>query len=184
LGNPGGEFAHTRHNVGADAVALVAQRHGVVLRSERGTASRAVTVVAEGRRLALAIPVTFMNESGIALAGLVRRFSIDNSSSLVVVHDELDLPVGVVRIKFDGGTAGHNGLKSTEQHLGTLEFVRVRIGIGKPTGRMPGADYVLHRPSAVESELIAAAVERAADAVELIFGSGLDAAMGTVNAAG
>ncbi|MFZ0058995.1 MAG: aminoacyl-tRNA hydrolase [Acidimicrobiales bacterium] len=184
MGNPGSEFAHTRHNVGADAVALVAQRHGVVLRAERGTSSRAAAVVAGDRRLALAIPVIYMNESGMALAALTRRYGIDDPSSLVVVHDELDLPVGVVRVKRGGGSAGHNGLKSAEQHLGTLEFVRVRIGIGKPPGRMPGADYVLRRPSAAESELLAVAVERAADAVELICGSGLDAAMGAVNAGG
>ncbi len=141
-------------------------------------------MVGDHRRLALAVPFTFMNESGVALAALTRRYSIDEPSSLVVVHDELDLPVGVLRVKLGGGTAGHNGLKSAEHHLGTLEFVRVRIGIGKPPGRMSGADYVLRRPSAVEFELLAAAVERAADAVELIFGSGLDAAMGAVNAGG
>lgn len=125
-----------------------------------------------------------MNDSGIALAGLTRRFSITDPASLVVVHDELDLPVGLVRVKRGGGTAGHNGLKSAEQYLGSLEFVRVRIGIGKPPGRMPGADYVLRRPSAAESELFAVAVERAAEAVELIFASGLEAAMGVVNAGG
>jgi PTH1 family peptidyl-tRNA hydrolase len=153
-----------------------------VLRSERGTSSRAGEVVADDRRLALAIPVTFMNESGIALAALARRYSVDDPASLVVVHDELDLPVGVVRVKLGGGTAGHNGLKSAEQFLGTLEFVRVRIGIGKPPGRMSGADYVLRRPSASETEFIALALEKAADAVELIFRSGLDAAMSVVNA--
>ncbi len=89
-----------------------------------------------------------------------------------------------MRVKRGGGTAGHNGLKSAEQYLGSLEFVRVRIGIGKPPGRMPGADYVLRRPSAAESELLAVAVERAAEAVELIFASGLEAAMGLVNAGG
>jgi PTH1 family peptidyl-tRNA hydrolase len=125
-----------------------------------------------------------MNDSGIALAGLTRRFSITDPASLVVVHDELDLPVGLVRVKRGGGTAGHNGLKSAEQYLGSLEFIRVRIGIGKPPGRMPGADYVLRQPSAAESELFAVAVERAAEAVELIFASGLEAAMGVVNAGG
>lgn len=165
-------------------MALIAQRHGVVLRAERGTSARACEVVVGSRRLALAIPVTYMNDSGVALAGLTRRFSVADPASLVVVHDELDLPVGVVRVKRGGGTAGHNGLKSAEQYLGTLEFIRVRIGIGKPPGRMPGADYVLHRPSAAESELLSVAVERAADAVEILFDSGLEAAMGSVNAGG
>ena len=155
-----------------------------MLRAERGTSSRAAAVASGDRRLALAIPVTYMNDSGIALVALVRRYSVDDAASIVVVHDELDLPVGVVRVKLGGGAAGHNGLKSVEQHLGTLEFVRVRIGIGKPPGRMPGADYVLRRPSAAESELLFGAVERAADAVELIFSTGLDAAMTAVNAGG
>jgi len=138
--------------------------------------------VVEGRRLALAVPDTYMNDSGIAVAALVRRFSISDLSALVVVHDELDLPVGVVRVKLGGGTAGHNGLRSIEQHLHTLEFARLRIGIGKPPGRMPGADYVLRRPAPSEVEAIRAAIEVAADTIELIFERGLTAAMDSVNA--
>ena len=123
-----------------------------------------------------------MNDSGVALGALVRRYSIEDPSRLVVVHDELDLPVGVVRVKLGGGTAGHNGLRSIEQHLRTLEFARVRIGIGKPPGRVPGADYVLRRPAPSEVVAVHAAVEIAADTIELIFERGLAAAMDSVNA--
>ncbi len=133
------------------------------------------------RRLALAVPDTYMNESGLAVRALTRRFSIEDSLQLVVVHDELDLAVGTVRVKRGGGTAGHNGLKSVDAHLHTLEFVRVRIGIGRPPGRMAGADYVLRRPGRAEAEEVAVALERAADAVELVLSEGVDAAMNVCN---
>ncbi len=116
------------------------------------------------------------------MRALVRRFSVSEPAQLVVVHDELDLPVGTVRVKLAGGTAGHNGLRSIESHLHTLDFVRVRIGIGKPPGRMAGADYVLHRPSRADADLLAVAVEQAADAVELLLERGVEAAMNVVNA--
>jgi PTH1 family peptidyl-tRNA hydrolase len=137
--------------------------------------------VVGARRLALAVPDTYMNESGLAVRALTRRFSIEDSLQLVVVHDELDLAVGTVRVKRGGGTAGHNGLKSVDAHLHTLEFVRVRIGIGRPPGRMAGADYVLRRPGRAEAEEVAVALERAADAVELVLSEGVDAAMNVCN---
>jgi PTH1 family peptidyl-tRNA hydrolase len=127
-----------------------------------------------------AIPDTFMNESGVALGALVRRHSLD-PSRIVIVHDELDLPVGVVRVKSGGGTAGHNGLRSIEAHLRTLDFLRVRIGIGKPPGQMKGADYVLRRPPADEREILDVAIERASDAIGLVITRGIDAAMNTLN---
>jgi len=102
---------------------------------------------------------------------------------LVVVHDELDLPSGRVKVKAGGGTAGNNGLKSIHAHLHTGDYLRVRIGIGKPPGRQPGADYVLKRPGAVEREALAVAAELAADAVELIAGAGVETAMNRVNTA-
>jgi peptidyl-tRNA hydrolase, PTH1 family len=182
LGNPGQDFAHTRHNAGADAVAVVAERNAISLRPERG-----VSAIAGGRRfgqklLVLAIPRTYMNDSGVALVELARRFSITDTDHLVVVHDELDLPVGSVRVKTGGGTAGHNGLRSIAEDLGSLDFVRIRIGIGKPPGRIPGADYVLRRPTPTEAPALHAAIELAADAAELIFDRGITAAMDKVNA--
>ena len=181
LGNPGAEFAHTRHNVGAEAVASLAARVGVTLRAERGTAARVAVTERTGALVALAIPETFMNDSGLAVAQLCRRHSLTELSRLVVVHDELDLDPGVVRVKLGGGTAGHNGLRSIDAHLHSLDFARVRIGIGKPPGRMPGADYVLRRPSGADAEVLALGVSLAADALELVITEGLERAMNVVN---
>jgi len=122
-----------------------------------------------------------MNESGLAARALVRRCSLEDLARLVVVHDELDLPVGTVRVKAGGGTAGHNGLRSLQSHLHSLDFVRVRIGVGKPPGRMAGADYVLRRPGRDEREALDVALAEAADAVELVLGLGTDGAMNAVN---
>jgi PTH1 family peptidyl-tRNA hydrolase len=146
----------------------------------------------------VAVPQTFMNESGRAVAPLVRRAGIDEldqgdlspssyagiGARLIVVHDELDLPSGRVKVKAGGGSAGNNGLKSIDSHLHDNGYLRVRVGIGKPPGRQPGADYVLKRPGAAERAVLEAAVEEAADAVELIVTAGPEAAMNRVNAAG
>ena len=189
LGNPGDEFEGTRHNVGADAVALLASRHGGRLRAEKGLHALACEVRVDDRRVLLGVPTTYMNESGLAVAPLVRRAGIDAddpgpdgvSTRLVIVHDELDLPPGRVKLKSGGGNAGHNGLKSIEQHLHTNGYLRVRIGIGKPPGRQPGADFVLKRPGKAERELLAVAVEEAADAVEAVLALGVESAMNRVN---
>ena len=122
-----------------------------------------------------------MNESGLAVAALVRRYGIEDLSRLVVVHDELDLPSGRVKVKVGGGTAGNNGIKSVVAHLHTGDFVRVRIGIGKPPGRQTGTDYVLKRPGKAERAELDVAVVEAADAVEAILADGPDATMNRVN---
>ncbi len=181
LGNPGAEHESTRHNVGARAVEVLARRRGGSLRAERGTSARVAVARLGELSLVLAVPQTYMNESGVAVRALVRRFSVSEPARLVVVHDELDLPPGTVRVKLGGGTAGHNGLRSIEAHLHHLDFARVRIGIGKPPGRMAGADYVLRRPPRSEAEVLELAVERAADAVETILSRGIEAAMNEVN---
>lgn len=137
-----------------------------------------------GSRVALAVPTSYMNDSGAAVRPLLRRFGVDDPSHLVVVHDELDLPPGRLRVKEGGGTAGHNGLKSVKAHLHTADFVRVRIGIGKPPGRQPGAEYVLRRPSRRERDQLEASVAEAADAVEAVVTEGVDAAMNRFNGAG
>jgi peptidyl-tRNA hydrolase, PTH1 family len=184
LGNPGAEFEGTRHNVGADAVELLVSRHGGRLRSEKGLQATATTIELAGRRVLLAVPQTFMNDSGMAAGPIVRRAKLDGqlADGLIVVHDELDLPPGRIRVKAGGGTAGNNGLKSLVAHLHTNEFLRVRIGIGKPPGRQPGADYVLRRPNRSERALLDVAVEQAADAVETIASDGVEAAMNRFNA--
>jgi PTH1 family peptidyl-tRNA hydrolase len=181
LGNPGAEFEHTRHNVGADTVMLLASRRGDRFRTVRGAHARTADLRIEGRRVAVAFPLTYMNDSGLAVSALVRRYGIEDLSGLVVVHDELDLPVGRVKVKEGGGTAGHNGLKSIHSHLHDNGYVRVRIGIGKPPGRRMGADHVLRRPGAAERDVLVAAVDEAADAVEAIATLGVAEAMNRFN---
>jgi len=135
----------------------------------------------EGKLLALAFPQTYVNDSGVSVAALVRRYGVDDLRRLVVVHDELDLPVGRVKLKIGGGTAGHNGLKSMQAHLHDNGFVRVRIGVDKPPGKRQGADHVLRRPSKADREALEVAVEVAADAVEAILTDGPEAAMNAFN---
>ncbi|HUO48797.1 MAG TPA: aminoacyl-tRNA hydrolase, partial [Acidimicrobiales bacterium] len=110
MGNPGAEYAHTRHNVGADTVELLASRHGERLKPDKGSRASVATVRTGGKLVVLAVPLTYMNDSGLAVGALVRRHGITDLSRVVVVHDELDLPTGRVKLKTGGGTAGHNGL--------------------------------------------------------------------------
>jgi PTH1 family peptidyl-tRNA hydrolase len=179
LGNPGEEYARTRHNVGAEVVELLARRHGVRLRKGKERALVGDAVVG-GKRLALAIPLTYMNESGAAVQALARRFGVV-PERLLVVHDELDLPAATLRVKAGGGLAGHNGLRSIKAHLHTDEFLRVRIGVSKPTSKEHGADHVLSRFSKRERAEVDVTIEQAADAVETILADGVDAAMNRFN---
>lgn len=180
LANPGAEYEGTRHNVGSEVVRLLAERHGASLRRSK---ERALVdeVVVDGKRLALAIPLTYMNLSGEVVAPLVRRHGIEDLARLVVVHDELDLPVGRMKLKLGGGLAGNNGLKSIKAHLRSADFARIRIGIGKPPGRSDGAKHVLKRPTKQERAELDVVVEEAADAVEMILADGFAAAMNRYN---
>jgi PTH1 family peptidyl-tRNA hydrolase len=180
LGNPGKEYARTRHNVGEECVRLLADRHQAPLKSGRdnalvGEARFGAGVDAE--RVVLAFPITYMNESGQAVSALVRRYKIDEPGKIIVVHDELDLEPGVLRLKAGGGLAGHNGLRSITQHLKTQDYLRVRIGVGKPPNKDRGADHVLHRVPTAQRDLLDTVVAEAADAVEMIVAEGIDAAM-------
>ena len=159
LGNPGAEFEGTRHNLGAEVVTLLAARRGQRLRPEKGTRSVVAQSRFDGRLVVVAVPQTYMNESGLAVSALVKRFRVPAPDRLVVVHDEFDLPSGRVKVKVGGGTAGNNGLKSVHAHLHDPGYLRVRIGIGKPAGREAGADYVLHRPGRAERDALDVAVE-------------------------
>lgn len=180
LANPGAEYEGTRHNVGSEVVRLLAERHGASLRRSK---ERALVdeVVVDGKRLALAIPLTYMNLSGEVVAPLVWRHGIEDLARLVVVHDELDLPVGRMKLKLGGGLAGNNGLKSIKAHLRSADFARIRIGIGKPPGRSDGAKHVLKRPTKQERAELDVVVEEAADAVEMILAEGFAAAMNRYN---
>lgn len=180
LGNPGAEYERTRHNCGAETVALLARRHGGTLRRDKAKAL-AGTVTIAGRRVLLAFPQTYYNDSGLAVGALVRRHGLD-VGDVVVVHDELDLPPGRIKVKVGGGLAGNNGLRSIKAHLGSDAFIRVRIGVGKPPGRQDGAAHVLRRPGKREREELDVAIEEAADAVEAIAAEGVEAAMTRFNA--
>ena len=180
LGNPGRRYEHTRHNVGEDAVRLLAERLEANLRTGRNDAAVAETRIGD-TRVVLAVPLTFMNESGRAAASLVKRFKFTDPERIIVVHDELDLEPGVVRVKAGGGLAGHNGLKSITSALSTQDYLRIRIGVGKPPSAARGADHVLSRIPAREREVLDVSVEIAADAVSSIVTRGAAETMQDIN---
>jgi PTH1 family peptidyl-tRNA hydrolase len=178
LGNPGREYAATRHNVGFMVVEEVARRHGASFRS-KFSGSLAELRLGE-RRVALLEPLTYMNESGRSVAPAVRFFKLP-LESLLVVHDEVDLELGRLQARLGGGLAGHNGLRSVSQQLGSGEFVRLRVGVGRPErgDPRPVADFLLS-PFAAEVD-VEAIVARAADAVETLALEGLEAAQQRFN---
>ena len=180
LGNPGKKYARTRHNVGTDAIELLAQRLIVSLKVGRDRAQVVETRIGD-HAVVLAVPTTWMNESGEAVGPIARRYKIP-ASNIIVIHDELDLEPGAVKLKMGGGLAGHNGLKSVSQHMGTNDYMRVRIGVGKPSTKEQGADHVLSSIPPAERKILDVAVEVACDAVERIMKEGLDAAMREYNA--
>ena len=183
LGNPGDDYARTRHNAGRWVVDELVRRHGGRLRRARRQQAMVCELRVHERRVAAAAPVTWMNESGRAVAPLVRRFGIDDLDRLVVVHDELDLPAGRLKIKTGGGLAGHKGLVSIRAHLRSDAFTRVRIGVGKPRATPKGGQYVLKPPTRSERAELEGAVTRAADAVECFLEHGLETTMNRFNAA-
>ena len=180
LGNPDKKYARTRHNVGTDAIELLAQRFHVSLKVGRDRAQVVETRIGD-EAVVLAIPTTWMNESGEAVGPIARRYKI-SPANIIIIHDELDLEPGAVKLKMGGGLAGHNGLKSVSQHIGTNDYARVRIGVGKPTSKEQGADHVLSSIPPAERKILDIAVETACDAVERIMKEGLDAAMREYNA--
>ena len=182
LGNPGPAYRGNRHNVGFMVLGVLAERVG-----GRFSKHKARADVIEGRfgpppapRVVLAEPRSYMNESGGPVAGLCGFYKIP-VERLVVVHDELDLPYGSLRLKRGGGDNGHNGLRSITRSLGSREYLRVRFGIGRPPGRMDPADYVLRDFSAAERKDLDFHVDRAADAVETLVRHGLEAAQNSYN---
>jgi PTH1 family peptidyl-tRNA hydrolase len=184
LANPGAEYEGTRHNVGGDVVAILAARHGTTLKVEPRQRARLGLISLGDKRVALATPTTYMNESGAALPGLLDRTGIEELSQLLVVHDELDLEPGRLQLKLGGGIAGHNGLRSIKSALKSAEFLRLRIGIGKPPRAEAGASWVLSRPSRDEAELLDESRHRAADAIELLVREGQERTMAVVNTRG
>ncbi|MDJ0322973.1 aminoacyl-tRNA hydrolase [Cryobacterium sp. PH31-AA6] len=176
LGNPGPGYAGNRHNVGHMVAAVLADRLSANFKNHKTTSA-----VAEGRsfpggpKLVLAKPSTYMNVSGGPVAALLRFYSLE-PDRLVVVHDDLDLPFDTLKIKVGGGHGGHNGLRDIIAATGTKEFVRIRMGIGRPPGRQDAADFVLHDFAKDEREVLPTLLEDAADAIELIAAEGVTAA--------
>jgi PTH1 family peptidyl-tRNA hydrolase len=181
LGNPGKDYARTRHNAGADAVEVLAKRHNEKLKRDAKNRSLAASVRIGADRVVLAFPQTYMNESGVAVSSLASYHDVDDVARIVIVHDELDLEVGRLKVKEGGGLAGNNGLRSIKAHLHTDAFLRVRIGIGKPPGKKLGANHVLNKPTKAEAELLNVTIEEAADAVEMIVKDGIARAMNVYN---
>jgi PTH1 family peptidyl-tRNA hydrolase len=182
LGNPGPSYAGNRHNAGYLAADVLAARAGVRFRAGKFRAMAAEGRVA-GSGVIIVKPLTFMNDSGVAVAGISGYYRL-GAGQIVVVHDELDLPFGAIRLKRGGGDSGHNGLRSVTAHLGTPEYYRVRIGIGRPPGRMDPAVYVLRDFSAAERKELPFLLDRAADAVEALLADGLTAAQNAFHGSG
>ena len=160
---------------------LLAQRHGGSFKRSKKEHALVGAVRIGAEKVVLAFPQTYMNESGIAVRALVKHHDVDDLARLVIVHDELDLPVGRLRVKAGGGLAGHNGLRSIKDHLKSDDFLRVRIGVDKPRSKEYGADHVLTRPSRRDREELDIVVQEAADAVETIVTEGVDVAMNRYN---
>ena len=181
LGNPGPEYAETRHNVGVRVVDLLAARAGGGRFSKHKANADVLEGRLAGRRVVLAVPRTYMNVSGGPVAGLLRYYGV-GATDLVVVHDDLDLGFGVVRLKQGGGEGGHNGLRSISASIGTKDYLRVRFGIGRPPGRQDPADFVLKRFSGAERKELEFAVDLAADAAEALLRDGLEPAQNRFHA--
>jgi PTH1 family peptidyl-tRNA hydrolase len=180
LGNPGPDYAGNRHNAGFFVVDLLAQRMGAKFKAHKGRADLVEGRLA-GQRALLVKPKAYMNESGGPVASMRDFFKVP-VERIVVVHDELDIPYGSLRVKLGGGDNGHNGLKSMRKSLGSGEFYRVRFGIGRPPGRMDPAAFVLKDFSSVERKELDFFVDRAADAVGSLLSDGLERARNSYHA--
>ncbi|WP_319430625.1 aminoacyl-tRNA hydrolase [Mycobacterium sp. RTGN5] len=181
LGNPGPQYAKTRHNVGFMVADLLAGRMGAQFKVHKRSGAEIVTGRLGHRPVVLAKPRTYMNESGRQVGPLAKFYSV-MPADIIVIHDELDIDFGRIRLKLGGGEGGHNGLRSIATSLGTKNFQRVRIGIGRPPGRKDPAAYVLEAFAAAERTEVPAICEQAADATELLIEVGLETAQNQVHA--
>jgi PTH1 family peptidyl-tRNA hydrolase len=175
LGNPGKDYARTRHNAGFWVVEELALRHGGEFNDERKFHGRVAKATVAGVELRLLEPQTYMNRSGLAVRSLVDYLKL-TPEQVLVVHDEIDLPVGELRLKWEGGHGGHNGLRDLHQHLGK-DYRRLRVGVGRPPSKAEGIDHVLERPGKAEQLILDEAVQRAADAIEQVMREGMEPAM-------
>jgi PTH1 family peptidyl-tRNA hydrolase len=175
LGNPGAQYAKTRHNLGFMVADVLAARMGAPFKVHKRSGAEIVTGRLGHRPIVLAKPRCYMNESGRQVGPLAKFYSV-NAGDVIVIHDELDIDFGTIRLKIGGGEGGHNGLRSVANALGTKEFQRVRIGIGRPPGRKDPAAFVLENFGSTERPEVPVICEQGADACELLVEVGLEAA--------
>jgi PTH1 family peptidyl-tRNA hydrolase len=180
LGNPGPQYDRTRHNIGTVVVDALAARMRGSFSSHKRSNSDVLQARLGDRPVILGKPRSYMNESGGPVANLARFFSVA-PADIIVVHDELDVDLGLVRLKFGGGEGGHNGLRSISKSLSTRDYLRVRVGVGRPPGRMDPAAYVLKPFATAERDEVSVVVEEAADAVELLLKTTLEDAQNRVH---
>lgn len=182
LGNPGSKYENTRHNVGYRAIERLAHKHGLMFSKTESKAQIATGMIA-GRRVLLAKPLTFMNISGNSVVPLAHFYKVE-PDHLIVLCDDLDIPPGTLRIRKEGSSGGQNGLKHILERIGTQAVPRIRIGIGRPPGRMDPSDYVLSSWKGDEALLADEMIERAVNAVEIWMTEGIDMAMSRCNGTG
>ena len=180
LGNPGPKYAHTRHNMGFDTVDILIERHHIPQSGVRFNAMFGKGMI-EGTKAVVMKPLSFMNLSGGPVQQMASFFKIDPASRLIVIYDDIDLPPGQLRIRKQGSAGGHNGMKDIINKLGTEQFIRIRVGVGARPKDWDLADHVLSRFDTREQKLIDEALEKAADAVEMILTRGVDIAMNEFN---
>ncbi|NJK79928.1 MAG: aminoacyl-tRNA hydrolase [Chloroflexaceae bacterium] len=180
LGNPGEQYARTRHNIGFECVERLAARHGLQFNKKRAQADIAEGTIG-GQRVVLARPFTFMNLSGRSVVGLKGWYKINPAEALLVIYDDLDLPFGKLRLRQRGSAGTHNGMRSIVNLMGSQDFPRLRVGIDKPPPRWDTAAYVLGRFSTEQQEELPFIYEQVADAVELVVREGFTAAMNKYN---
>ncbi len=183
LGNPGPSYAKTRHNLGFMVVDVLADRLGETFKVHKRSGAEVVTGRIGDRAVVLAKPRVYMNESGRQVGPLAHFYSVA-PADVIVIHDELDIDFGRIRLKAGGGAAGHNGLRSVASALGSTDFHRIRVGIGRPPGQKSGATFVLESFNAAERKEVPTICEQAADAAELLIAHGLEPAQNTVHAWG
>lgn len=181
LGNPGGEYELTRHNIGFIFLDYLADRHGITLKNEKKWDAEVGRGVLWGQPVMLVKPLTYMNRSGLAVGKIARFFQLD-PEAVVVFHDELDLPLGACRLAQGRGAGGHNGIKSIMEHLASRDFIRFRIGVGRPPAARAAADFVLSRFSRAESGALESLLPFLEQGLELLLKRDLRMAMNLVNA--
>lgn len=181
LGNPGKQYERTRHNMGFDTIDELVDRHRIPGSGMQHKAMYGKGMIA-GEKVILAKPLTYMNLSGDSVREFINYYKMDPETELIVIYDDIDLEPGQIRIRKKGSAGGHNGMKSIISQIGTQNFCRVKVGVGAKPAGWDLADYVLGRFSTKEREEVDKAIEEAADAVEVILGEGIDAAMNKYNA--